>query len=222
MRQNMISARIVATTKSQTRSARRSCQLKIDCERCSDARSGNDNDRPGSGHTECACYIGSCTRGCHIDDHHPTFHRSQSGLEDLPVLAQCFLESCNRGSDKQIGSVRREALDLLALYRWPGELDELRSVVTAAHRACSSHEIGPADLPPVIHHAAQAASPLAKAGRADRARRVARHDRKGSHCTCLGPGRRGNKTEAAELLGMTRPRLYRRLVQLGISRRADV
>jgi hypothetical protein len=26
----------------------------------------------------------------------------------------------------------------------------------------------------------------------------------------------GNKTEAAELLGMTRPRLYRRLVQLGL------
>jgi DNA-binding NtrC family response regulator len=26
----------------------------------------------------------------------------------------------------------------------------------------------------------------------------------------------GNKTEAAELLGMTRPRLYRRLVQLGM------
>ena len=79
-------------------------------------------------------------------------------LEDLPVLAQCFLESCNRGGDKQIGSLRRETLDLLALYRWPGELDELRAVVTAAHRACSSHEISPADLPPVIHHAAQTAS----------------------------------------------------------------
>jgi DNA-binding NtrC family response regulator len=26
----------------------------------------------------------------------------------------------------------------------------------------------------------------------------------------------GNKTEAADLLGMTRPRLYRRLVQLGL------
>jgi DNA-binding NtrC family response regulator len=26
----------------------------------------------------------------------------------------------------------------------------------------------------------------------------------------------GNKTEASELLGMTRPRLYRRLVQLGL------
>jgi DNA-binding NtrC family response regulator len=27
----------------------------------------------------------------------------------------------------------------------------------------------------------------------------------------------GNKTQAAELLGMTRPRLYRRLVQLGLA-----
>ncbi len=27
---------------------------------------------------------------------------------------------------------------------------------------------------------------------------------------------KGNKTKAAKLLGMTRPRLYRRLVQLGL------
>ena len=33
-----------------------------------------------------------------------------------------------------------------------------RAFITAAHRACSSHEIGPSDLPPLIHHAAQAAS----------------------------------------------------------------
>ena len=79
-------------------------------------------------------------------------------LEDLPILAQCFLESCNRGSEKQVGSIRPETLDLLALHCWPRELDELREVISAAHQACKSHAIAPGDLPRVIHHAAQAAA----------------------------------------------------------------
>ena len=116
---------------------------------------------------------------------------------------------------KQVGSLRADALDQLALYTWPGELDELREVIAAAHAACESHEITPADLPAVVHHASQAASQrrtsperivldelLAKIEREAIERALAQAN--------------GNKTEAAELLGMTRPRLYRRLVQLGL------
>jgi DNA-binding NtrC family response regulator len=138
-------------------------------------------------------------------------------MEDLPILAQYFLESCNRGSDKQIGSIRPEALDLLALHSWPRELDELREVVSAAHRAGHSHEIAVGDLPPVIHHAAQAASRgkrrpervvldelLASIEKEVVVRALARVD--------------GNKSAAAELLGITRPRLYRRMIQLGLIR----
>ena len=65
-------------------------------------------------------------------------------LEDLPILAQYFVEACNHGRSKQVGSLRPETLDLLALYSWPGELDELRDVVSAAHRAATTAEITPA------------------------------------------------------------------------------
>jgi DNA-binding protein Fis len=136
-------------------------------------------------------------------------------IEDLPMLAQSFLESCNVGSAKQVGSIRPDALDQLALYSWPGELGELHEVIAAAHRATSSHEITPADLPPVVHHALQAA---------------ARHRRRPERIVLdelltsieqeviirAMAQAGGNKTGAAELLGMTRPRLYRRLVQLGL------
>jgi transcriptional regulator with AAA-type ATPase domain len=137
-------------------------------------------------------------------------------VADLPLLAQYFLESCNRGSDKQVGSIRPEALDLLALHCWPRELDELREVISAAHQTCKSHEITPGDLPRVIHHAAQAAARpprrppdrivldelLASIEKEIVTRALAQVD--------------GNKSAAAELLGMTRPRLYRRMVQLGL------
>jgi DNA-binding NtrC family response regulator len=95
-------------------------------------------------------------------------------------------------------------------------LDELRGVIAAAHAKCNSHEITSTDLPTVVHHASQAASRrrvpterivldelLAKIEREAIERALAQAD--------------GNKTEAAALLGMTRPRLYRRLIQLGLA-----
>jgi DNA-binding NtrC family response regulator len=137
-------------------------------------------------------------------------------LEDLPVLAQYFLEGCNHGSGKQVGSFQPDALDLLALYNWPGELDQLREAIAAAHRAAASHEISAIDLPVIVHHASAAAKRshreperivldqlLASIEKEAILRALARAD--------------GNKSEAAQLLGMTRPRLYRRLVQLGLA-----
>lgn len=136
-------------------------------------------------------------------------------LEDLPLLAHYFLEAANRASVKQVGSLRSEVLDQLALYRWPGGLDELRSVVAAAHAAATTHEITLADLPPIIHHAAQAAASPRKVPE-----RIVLDDLLGSIerevITRALVQAGGNKSAAAELLGMTRPRLYRRLVQLGL------
>jgi DNA-binding NtrC family response regulator len=136
-------------------------------------------------------------------------------MEDLPILAQSFLESCNVGSAKQVGSIRPDALDQLALYCWPGELNELRDVLAAAHRATTSHEITPSDLPPVVHHASQAAArPRRLPERIVLDELLASIEKEVIIRAMAQAG--GNKTEAADLLGMTRPRLYRRLVQLGL------
>jgi hypothetical protein len=136
-------------------------------------------------------------------------------LDDLPILAQSFLEACNVGSAKQVGSIRPDALDLLALHSWAGELDELREVIAAAHEAATSHEITPANLPAVIHHASHAAARIRR-----RPERIVLDEllaaiEKEAISRAMAQAR-GNKSEAAELLGMTRSRLYRRLVQLGL------
>jgi DNA-binding NtrC family response regulator len=137
-------------------------------------------------------------------------------MADLPLLAHGFVEAQNRRSDKQIGSIRADALDVLALYGWPGELDELREVIAAAHAACTGHQITPADVPAVVHHAAKTAS-LARRAPSQRIvldQFLASIEREVIVRALAEAG--GNKTAAAELLGMTRPRLYRRLVQLGL------
>lgn len=137
-------------------------------------------------------------------------------LEDLPILAQFFLEAANRGNPKQIGSMRPEALDLLALYCWPGEIDELRDVIVAAHGVAAGHSIGPADLPPVVHHASKAAALPRRAREPIVLNDLLAAIEKEAILRALAQAG-GNKTEAADLLGLTRPRLYRRMEQLGLA-----
>jgi transcriptional regulator with PAS, ATPase and Fis domain len=135
--------------------------------------------------------------------------------EDLPLLAQLFLEDANTRGGKQVGGFTPEALDQLDAYPWPGNLDELAQVVAQAHQQAESPQIDPRDLPERIRLTAAAAAHPPRAeetieldeflGRAEREliRRALSQAK-------------GNKAQAARLLGMTRPRLYRRLVQLGL------
>jgi DNA-binding NtrC family response regulator len=135
--------------------------------------------------------------------------------EDLPLLAQLFLEDLNAVERRQLGGFSAAALDLLSHYSWPGNLDELAKTVAEVYRHAMGHEIDVADLPERIRLADQAAAHPRRheetivldeyLGRVERElirRALARA--------------KGNKARAARLLGMTRPRLYRRMMQLGL------
>ena len=136
--------------------------------------------------------------------------------EDLPLLAQLFLEDLNSRSEKQLGGFSSEALDRLDAYDWPGNVDELIQMVSQAHAVAEGTEIVPGDLPTRLHLAADATA----------------HPRRRETTIVLDTflatiekeliqralaKAKGNKARAARLLGMTRPRLYRRLVQLGLA-----
>ncbi len=135
--------------------------------------------------------------------------------EDLPLLAQMFLEEANATSPKQMGGFSPEALDRLDAYAWPGNIDELSQMVAEAHRNAEGPRIGPADLPKRIHLAADAAScPHRVEQTIVLDDLLADIERELIH-RAIGRAK-GNKAKAARLLGMTRSRLYRRLVQLGL------
>jgi DNA-binding NtrC family response regulator len=136
-------------------------------------------------------------------------------LQDLPVLVQAQLEDVNLNSTKQVGAITNEALDRLAAYPWPGNLDELATVIREAHERAAGAEVTANDLPKQIQWAAESG---AHPPRTDppivleeflagiEKEIVARAMRRAKN----------NKSKAAKLLGLTRPRLYRRLVQLGL------
>lgn len=135
--------------------------------------------------------------------------------EDVPLAAQWFLERANAESTKQIGGFTTEALDQLSGYRWPGDLSELESVVTEAHARAETHEITPRDLPSGLALAADAAArPRKPDERIVLEEFLAKIERELIERALKRA--KGNKAKAARLLGLTRPRLYRRMVQLGL------
>jgi DNA-binding NtrC family response regulator len=137
-------------------------------------------------------------------------------LEDLPMLVQLFLEEQNARGGKQIGSVTPEALDRLLTCAWPGNLDELAAVVAETHENAMGPTITPRDLPKRIGLALEAAPRSKQPDKAvDLEEFLARVERELIERALSRA--KGNKTRAAKLLGMTRPKLYRRLVQLGLA-----
>lgn len=136
-------------------------------------------------------------------------------LEDLPLLAQWCVERCNAAGGKQVGGLSAEALEHLSLYGWPGGIDQLLAVVREAHARCETALIRPDDLPLAIKQALVGAGlAVGKPTRIVLDAFLGRIERE--LVTRALDQAAGNKAEAARLLGMTRPRLYRRLTTLGM------
>jgi DNA-binding NtrC family response regulator len=141
--------------------------------------------------------------------------------DDLPLLAQALLEERNARGGRQIGGFKPEALDRLCAYAWPGNVDELAQVVAESHAHASGALIARDDLPERLRLAAEAAArPRRKEEPIQLDDFVARIERELIRRALARS--KGNKTKAARLLGLNRPRLYRRMVQLGLAEEGEI
>lgn len=137
-------------------------------------------------------------------------------LEDLGPLAQFFLEEHNRGSDRQVAGFGEAAWEQLRRYPWPGNLDELQRVITAAYIQSTGSEILPENLPLGFHSGmdaftlgpSQHPQPVPLDALLEQ---VEREQIELAIATA-----KGHMTRAAEFLQIPRARLYRRMQQLGL------
>ncbi len=137
-------------------------------------------------------------------------------LDDLPLLAQHFLEELNRQEPQQVGGFDDQVWPLLARYAWPGNLDELAAVVGEARAHASDTVIRPDDLP-FRFRTALAAQGLPPPPEPPPMLLDPLLTRVETRLITLALERsRNNKSWAAELLGINRARLLRRIEQLGI------
>lgn len=138
-----------------------------------------------------------------------------SRVRDLPLLAQQFLEEVNRQEGRQLSGLSPEAIDCLAAYPWPGDIDELRDLIQESAAVAEGPQITVADLPAVFHQAIQPASSTVSAFKPVEMDEFMAEVESRLICETLEAAK-GNKAQAARWLGMSRARLLRRIQYLGL------
>jgi two-component system response regulator AtoC len=143
----------------------------------------------------------------------------ERGPEDLRLLVRHFLRKY--GAGKQIAA---EAMELLSRHTWPGNVRELENAIEHAVAVCTNHVVRADDLPEYIVAQAPAVAPAAHA----RGRTLSLADDRPTldelcrrYTRLVLSEADGNKSRAAEVLGINRRTLYRYLESDGTASRAD-
>jgi sigma-54 dependent transcriptional regulator, acetoin dehydrogenase operon transcriptional activator AcoR len=147
--------------------------------------------------------------------------------EDIPALAQHFLERSATALGRRGLTIDPMAMAALSAYHWPGNVRELQNVIARAAALATSSHLLLADLPAVIRSSGLNDRP-ASAARAENLGPAAPPDSEGgrsAQATALDPDRArlldiiastSTMAEAAEVLGIDRSTLYRRLQRYGL------
>ena len=136
--------------------------------------------------------------------------------EDLPLLAEYFLERFNKRLGKEIGGISDQALLTLADYSWPGNVRELEHIMERACVLCNNTTITTDHLSYEISLPRQEANgnkPLIKDNNPTRMVAELVRDDESEHDRIVRILKKcsGNKAKAARLLGIDRSTLYRKM-----------
>lgn len=129
-------------------------------------------------------------------------------VEDIWLLVQNFVERLALRSGRAITGVSPPALKLLGEYAWPGNVRELFNAMEFAFVSCRQGLIGPEHLPPAISGPVPPQLPAAAGGKETDMRRKIEQ-------ALLATG--GHKARAAQMLGVSRVTLWKRMKKLGMS-----
>jgi two-component system response regulator AtoC len=131
--------------------------------------------------------------------------------EDIKPLAAHFLAEASRELGRRFAAMASDALGILTSYRWPGNVRELRSVVTRAVLLHDDEVLRAQHLPPEVVTAALATAPVSTAA-ADAPSVIPRLEEiELLHIRRVLEICGGNRTVAAQHLGITRQTLAKKV-----------
>jgi DNA-binding NtrC family response regulator len=122
--------------------------------------------------------------------------------QDIPLLVRHFIETSSRPDARKM-TMSGEVMDAFGNYSWPGNVRELSNVIERAGILTDNSLITLAEIPVL-----------------DRGRSDSRQESAASlslsevelrHIRLVLDSVRGNKTKAARILGISRPKLYRKM-----------
>ncbi|MBI4528285.1 MAG: sigma-54-dependent Fis family transcriptional regulator [Deltaproteobacteria bacterium] len=138
---------------------------------------------------------------------HITLPPLRERIEDIPLLAEHFIQKFSQAARRKVTGITEEALAALIRYRWPGNVRELEHTIERAVLLGKEGPITPEDLSPRLLEGAGNDALVDEA----LSRRYTLRDIEREYIKRVLETTGGNKTEAAIILGVDRTTLYRKL-----------
>jgi len=130
--------------------------------------------------------------------------------EDIPLLALHFIKKYAEPMKKPVAGLTEGALALLMDYSWPGNVRELENVIERGVTLCRGDKITPEDLPQAVRGDSGDRQMVEEA--AEKVRTLAEVER--TYILRVLEKTAGNKYQAAQILGIDRKTLYRKLDEI--------
>ena len=129
--------------------------------------------------------------------------------DDIPLLVKSFLREFNLENEKNITGFDAKSKAAILKYDWPGNIRELRNCVECAVVMCNGEEITLEDLPASVRESVEDKNIIIPHGiTLDEAEKIIIRN------TLTMEG--GNKTKVAQILGIGRKTLHRKLQEYGM------
>lgn len=127
--------------------------------------------------------------------------------DDIPLLATHYLDTYRRKMNKSVNSIAQDAMDILLQHDWKGNIRELKNTIERAIILEDSNTLTIDSLPIDIQHRKADTNGLS-------AFHLASVEK--LHIQKVLNHTKGNKTEAARLMGIGLATLYRKIEEYGL------
>jgi transcriptional regulator with PAS, ATPase and Fis domain len=131
-------------------------------------------------------------------------------IEDLPQLAEQFVRQFAARNARAGMHLSKETLELLQSYDFPGNVRELRNIIELAVLRADREVIEPEQLPDYLRSSARLMQ--------SRTRKPTLAELEAVYIREVLEYTRGNKTRAAEILGISRKNLYEKMRRYNIGK----
>jgi len=132
--------------------------------------------------------------------------------EDIPLLVTAFLKQFSKENAKPLRDMTSEATEAILAYDWPGNVRELRTAIEHGVVMATGAKIGLRDFPMALRQVG--AKPQGKGIAASAGNYLNLHETEHRLMMRALEESKGNRTEAAKRLGISRRTLHRRLQEI--------
>lgn len=138
--------------------------------------------------------------------------------EDIVLLANSFLQEFAKENDRPVKPLTDAAMTLLTSYNWPGNVRELRTAIEHGVVMSNDSVIDTRHLPQFLQFQGTPETTPAHPGKItlDAPTEFNLHSLEANTIRAALASSGGNRTHAAELLGLSRRTLQRKLKELGL------